>query len=207
MKKHSNIYGFCLTVIVYAFFYSCFYFHTDVRPLNKDDIYQRKVYRITNPTKVHLIDGSLIIFPNGFKTENNIMYGNGIKYDIYRKTTPFMIIPTDSVAKIIYYDKSVVKNINVEDFEGNITLPARLQLIDNSLIIASQGIERDGNIILCRSDESNSLIQIPPDSIATLEYYKKFWQPFPTIASIPAFVPVFIWLLKEDIESQESRTQ
>ncbi len=80
--------------------------------------------------------------------ENNILIGNGIKYDLYRRAIPFKILPLDSISKIIYYEKTISKSINVEDFEGNITLPTRLQLIDNSLVIASQGIDREGNKIL-----------------------------------------------------------
>ena len=195
MKKRTIIYDFCLTVIISVIFCSCFYFHTDVRPLNKDKVYQAEVYKIRNPIKAHLIDGSLIVFPNGFRMENNILIGNGIKYDLYRRAIPFKILPLDSISKIIYYEKTISKSINVEDFEGNITLPTRLQLIDNSLVIASQGIDREGNKILCRSDELGSQVSLPLEDVAVLEYYKRKWQPVPTIASIPAFVPAIIWFL------------
>ena len=195
MKKHTIINSFCLTLIIFGIICSCFYFHTDVRPLTKDRINQYKAYKITNPTKAHLIDGSLIVYENGFRMKDNLLSGTGIKYDLNRKAAPFRIISVDSIAKIIYYDKTLTKSITPDDFEGSVHLPTRIQLLDNTLIMANQGIDREGNNILCRSNASASLIQVPLDSVLALEYYKRAWQFAPTILTIPALVPPVSLLL------------
>lgn len=87
--------------ICFLIFFSCTYISTNVYKF--DGTAQDAA--IQSPTKVHLYDGSMIVFADGFTMTETNVEGTGIRYDLSRqKKRPIQTIPKDSVAFIEYYE-------------------------------------------------------------------------------------------------------
>ncbi len=93
-----------LPFIIIIFLQSCFYFHTEVSELSPEILRRLEPYRIQSPVKVHLNNGELIVYKNGFILEYDTLYGAGIYYNTLRDTN-FQIYqyPFDHTAYYEYY--------------------------------------------------------------------------------------------------------
>ena len=105
MKKLIIVFHFCCIILLCITVTSC-YIHTKVKPINQENIRESKKFVIKKPTKAHLIDGSLIVFEKGLTISNNILKGQGIRYDLSRQNQyPFSEVTMDSVVCLKYYKK------------------------------------------------------------------------------------------------------
>lgn len=63
---------------------------------------------INTPTKAHLKDGGVVLFPDGFRVSGGLLKGSGEKYDIMRKSsTPIWSVPLREVAALEHYEKDL----------------------------------------------------------------------------------------------------
>jgi hypothetical protein len=63
-----------------------------------------------SPTKAHLLDGSVILYENGFQRRNDSILGPGIRYGLDRREGAVRNqwkVPLDSVVGLEYFDKDV----------------------------------------------------------------------------------------------------
>ena len=105
MKKLVLIFYFGCIVLLCTTNTSC-YIHTNVHSINTENIQRPKPFVINSPTKVHLTDGSLIVFEKGLQISNNALKGQGIRYDLSRQSQyPFSEVTMDSVVCLKYYKK------------------------------------------------------------------------------------------------------
>lgn len=73
---------FIIIFLIIIFLTSCVYIYNDITPGDKLKVSAN--VRINASTKVHLNDGSLIIFKEGFKVQNDSLIGEGVKYNLTR---------------------------------------------------------------------------------------------------------------------------
>lgn len=107
-KKLVIIFYFCCMVLIYTLITSCAYIHTKVNSIDTENIRESKTFVIKSPTKAHLSDGSLIVFQKGLKIENNILKGEGIRYDLSRQNSYwFSEVTMDSVVCLKCYKKKL----------------------------------------------------------------------------------------------------
>ena len=60
---------------------------------------------INTPAKAHLRDGSVVLFPNGFRVEGGLFKGDGEKYDLTRQTRSLVWeVPLSDVVLLEHYD-------------------------------------------------------------------------------------------------------
>jgi len=103
MKK--LVFFFCCILLLGSTITSC-YIHTKVNHVNTENMRESKPFVIKSPTKAHLTDGSLIVFEKGFRIENNMLSGEGIRYDLSRQNQcPFSEVTMDSVVCLKCYKK------------------------------------------------------------------------------------------------------
>lgn len=104
-KKLVFFFYICCIVLLCITITSC-YIHTKVHSVNTENIRESKKFVIKKPTKVHLIDGSLLVFEKGLEIKNNTLKGEGIRYDLSRQNQyPFSEVTMDSVVCVKYYKK------------------------------------------------------------------------------------------------------
>jgi hypothetical protein len=106
MKK-SKILGFsCLSALV-LLLSSCIFTSTKVKPLDKKTVRLSGPYYVYSSTKIHLIDGSVVVFPKGFEARNDTIRGEGKRYALTRQDEPKLqnTVLFDSIACIEYYQK------------------------------------------------------------------------------------------------------
>ncbi|UCC40301.1 MAG: hypothetical protein JSV96_02270, partial [Candidatus Aminicenantes bacterium] len=86
MKKGRSIFCLFSIFLLCLLIYSCpVFFRTPrVKSIDKETLQKSKAIEIKSPTKVHLYDGSLIVFENGFQLENNVIKGDGERYNLFR---------------------------------------------------------------------------------------------------------------------------
>ena len=59
---------------------------------------------VTQPAKAQLVDGSIVIFRDGFHVEESHLVGNGWRYDpALRDSVSISSIPVDSVAGVVAF--------------------------------------------------------------------------------------------------------
>ncbi|MFB3100487.1 MAG: hypothetical protein ACE1ZM_03480 [Gammaproteobacteria bacterium] len=107
MKKKKLIY-FCITFLLLSSILStCSFISTGVESLDYDKARKSGKFVIHNSTKVHLYDGSVVVYENGFEMNNEVIKGKGIRHDLTRQNVTFLeLLPVDSVASIEYYEKN-----------------------------------------------------------------------------------------------------
>ncbi len=106
MMKLKSFKGFLRILLTFVIFSSCIFKETNVKPLDKEGISYSHDFLIESPTKAHLLNGSLVVYPKGFSVRNNILVGQGRKYDLLRQTNrPVLKVSLDSVASLEYYLK------------------------------------------------------------------------------------------------------
>ena len=106
-KKQVLIVYFGCIVVLCTTTTSC-YINKKVHSINIENIQQSKPFITNSPTKAHLADGSLIVFEKGLEIKNNILKGEGIRYDLSRQNQyPFSEVTMDSVVCLKYYKKEL----------------------------------------------------------------------------------------------------
>ncbi len=107
MKKKKLIY-FCITFLLLSSILStCSFISTGVESLDYDKARKSGKFVIHNSTKVHLYDGSVVVYENGFEMNNEVIKGKGIRHDLTRQNVSSVaLLPVDSVASIEYYEKN-----------------------------------------------------------------------------------------------------
>lgn len=84
--------------------------------------------------KVHLVDGSMVLFREGFELKDSALVGIGTKYDLTRtKSGSVWMVPRDSVASVLCYRQdsqtlqSIMMSFAVFDAFGVVLLVLLLQ--------------------------------------------------------------------------------
>ena len=104
MSKQIQLFLITILIPILVFYFSCYVLSTKVQRL----IPTPQTNRILSPTKAHLIDGSLIIFRNGFNIGRDGISGTGLFYNPTRKYIRTVNgITKDSVAFLEYYQDQV----------------------------------------------------------------------------------------------------
>jgi len=104
MKKAKIFIYLCLISLFFLASFSCIFISKKVYRFDKTG----ERAKITSPTKVHLYDGSMIVFANGFEMTGDYVKGKGILYDLTREhSKPVETISRDSVAFLEYYKKEL----------------------------------------------------------------------------------------------------
>ena len=107
MKMSRMLFVVALELFL-TIFSSC-YVHTKVKQIHPEKMLNYKLYENEEPTKVFLIDGSVIVFEHGFKMEDKMIKGEGIKYDLSRENQSVFSkyhsskVPVDSISHMQYY--------------------------------------------------------------------------------------------------------
>jgi hypothetical protein len=56
------------------------------------------------PYKVHLVDGSMVLFADGFEVKDRALVGKGMKYNLPRTdSSAVWMVPRDSIALVLRY--------------------------------------------------------------------------------------------------------
>jgi hypothetical protein len=105
----SRLVVMTLVVLLPVFLAGCRYTRTIVEYQGHPelDVTEREV---KHPAKVHLHDGSVVLFPGGFTLQGDRLQGAGTRWDLTRTSASLVSrVPLDSVAGIEYYrDKTAV---------------------------------------------------------------------------------------------------
>ncbi len=89
---------------------SCFFTHTVIKPINLPQIRESNDFNIDKTSKVHLQDGSLIIFYHGFQIRDGKLIGHGNKYDFTRQQCiQVSEVDIQEIRKVFYYKKKLQK--------------------------------------------------------------------------------------------------
>jgi hypothetical protein len=81
---------------------------------------------IKTPTKVYLLDGTIILFQNGFHVENNQITGNGTGYYLnnqFDEKRKHFSVPLKNVAVLTYHESSVNPGSGLGSFIMGLTAP------------------------------------------------------------------------------------
>ncbi len=106
MKKAKPSFSLLSVFLTFTLITSCTFIQTKVEPLNKNEIQESERYIIKSSAKVHLYDGSVVVFEKGFTVTGDTINGNGWRYNLTRRnSTSVKSVPIDSVACIEYYKK------------------------------------------------------------------------------------------------------
>ena len=81
---------------------SCVFIETRIQPLSVSDLRQSSNYRIAKPVKVHLQDGSMVLYNAGFKVEADTIRTIGIKYE--HNQIKGSRVPSLPVTEIVYLE-------------------------------------------------------------------------------------------------------
>jgi hypothetical protein len=107
MKMGYRMYKFC-AILFFVLLTSCIFKPTKVEFLSKDEIKENVTFVIKLPTKIHLYDGSVIVFKEGFEATRDMVVGWGMKYNLTRSDSSMVQrVLMDSVAFLEYYKKNV----------------------------------------------------------------------------------------------------
>ncbi|MDZ7362983.1 MAG: hypothetical protein ONB46_20025 [candidate division KSB1 bacterium] len=107
MRKNKFILRFMLCLVCMTGV-SCVFYSTHVGELSWQDLQTAKDFTTNTPSKAHLIDGSVVIFPFGFELKEKALRGRKAKSfqkgDFLRKQWVGVTqVPLDSVAGLEYY--------------------------------------------------------------------------------------------------------
>ena len=115
MKKLG--YYLILSLAVFLVVSSCTFISTKVMRVEKTT----SQFRISSPAKAHLLDGSVVVFPEGFWITENLLKGNGVWYNLARShSARVSVVRRDSVAFLEHY----VKRLQPGPFLGSLCAPA-----------------------------------------------------------------------------------
>lgn len=94
------------------------YYQTNVREMHE-------IVSVTSPAKIHLRDGSGVIFEKGFVTKGTMIIGRGLKYDLTRESSSEIAeLPMNSIAVIECYSEEYQARASLLSYFGAICLIA-----------------------------------------------------------------------------------
>ena len=97
-----------LACVILMPFAGCIFVRSAVHQLAVDAPRSDAGRQVESPAKVHLKDGSVVIFPKGLTFDGEVIRGAGEKYDFLRAgRTPVDAVPIERVAVIEYYTGEV----------------------------------------------------------------------------------------------------
>ncbi|MBN1560698.1 hypothetical protein JW998_10640 [candidate division KSB1 bacterium] len=115
MRRTTIFIFLCLASLFFPGFFCLF---TLTKPYRFDE--QTTAATITSPTKIHLADGSMIVFAEGFTMTADSIAGNGTRYDLTReRAQPVQTLARDSVMFMEYY----TKKLQTGPFLGGLAAP------------------------------------------------------------------------------------
>ena len=81
--------------------------HIEITPIEPGEDAESPIL-VESPVKAHLVDGSTVVFPKGLRVDEDMVRGEGFKYDItLENTTPVTEIELDDVAAMESYQDVV----------------------------------------------------------------------------------------------------
>jgi len=87
---------------------ACGYYRVTPKAVEHEQLKAPQAAEITTPAKAHLKDGGVVLFPNGFRLEGNVLKGSGERYDLTRQShTPVQEIALSDVAALEHYEKEL----------------------------------------------------------------------------------------------------
>lgn len=105
IKKWFTLSAVCLACFAFS---SCIYMHTHIRSMNTARVQQSRTLTMKRIAKMHLTDGSMVIFEKGFDYQDGIFVGSGIQYDLTRENSHAVSeIPIENVKSITYYERKL----------------------------------------------------------------------------------------------------
>ncbi len=72
IKKWFTLSAVCLACFAFS---SCIYMHTHIRSMNTARVQQSRTLTMKRIAKMHLTDGSMVIFEKGFDYQDGIFVG------------------------------------------------------------------------------------------------------------------------------------
>lgn len=94
----------CITISICFCFVSCVYIYTEIKPGHIAQLKLMEPRQVKVSTKVHLVDGSLIIFKKGFIVLNDSLKGEGMKYNFTRGQNHRIYGESfDNIVRLDYY--------------------------------------------------------------------------------------------------------
>jgi hypothetical protein len=95
----------CIALVPFA---GCIFVRSGVHQLAVDAPQSDASRQVESPAKVHLKDGSVVVFPKGLTFDGEVIRGAGEQYDLLRAgRTPVEAVPIGRVAVIEYYTGEV----------------------------------------------------------------------------------------------------
>jgi hypothetical protein len=105
IKKWLILSAICFVCIAFS---SCIYMPTHIRSMNTARVQQSKTLTMKRIAKMHLTDGSVVIFEKGFEYQNGVFTGSGMQYDLTRENSHAVSeISIESVKSITYYERKL----------------------------------------------------------------------------------------------------
>ena len=96
----------CVLFIIGTLVSSCIYKHTALKTIDMPSVQKSINLSVRKISKIHLDDGSMILFEQGFQIKNGKIIGSGKKYNLSRQDhITVSEIQMSDVKSIIYYEK------------------------------------------------------------------------------------------------------
>ena len=93
--------------------------HIEITPIEPGEDAESPIL-VESPVKAHLVDGSTVVFPKGLRVDEDMVRGEGFKYDItLENTTPVTEIELDDVAAMESYQDVVNTGGDCRCVHGN----------------------------------------------------------------------------------------
>jgi len=95
-----------VAVLLCAGLANCMFYKTEVGVVSEDVARTPREFTVESPAKLHLRDGGVVLYDDGFKVRGETILGHGERYDLTRSTrTPVASLPAGEVLYIEYYDR------------------------------------------------------------------------------------------------------
>ena len=95
----------CAVLLLVMTTSACGYYRIVPKAMDLAKIAVQPSVQINIPAKAHLRDGSVVLFPNGFRVEGGLFKGDGEKYDLTRQTRSLVWeVPLSDVVLLEHYD-------------------------------------------------------------------------------------------------------
>ena len=98
----------CVALVLAFTVAACGFYRITPKAMDAGQLTVPPPLEIKTPAKAHLKDGGVVLFPDGFRVEGDLLKGNGEKYDLTRQSrTVVHQVPVEDVAALEYYDKEL----------------------------------------------------------------------------------------------------
>ena len=98
----------CLVLALTLTFSGCGFYEVKPTTIEPGQLTSQKEAKISSPTKAHLKDGGVVLFPNGFEVVGDQLKGFGEQYDLTREHRTLVDqVPLSEVAALEMYEKEL----------------------------------------------------------------------------------------------------